>query len=442
MGVGVIRSRMKKFISVAVFGAFLLCCMATDANAQSRREKKRRKKQATERRERTVRPPVETTRKPAPRPQVKREFEYPKSELKEKYRIDLLGTFYLPELVQDGKVVTKGKLPDKVMPSLKFYEGMTIAADTLQKLGYKFDIFVYDVTDELESAATLTNTDAFKGSDLIIGFLSSNDFPLVANYAKKNEINFVSALSPSNQGVTDNPYFTLLQPTLETHCAAIEENLFRKNGNVTPLMFYRTNVPVDVTAMNNFVNGGALEYTKLLCDEIPAKENVQPLLVKGRKNVILMPIMSDRYAESIIRKLFEWFPDYDFEVWGMPSWDNMASLKKPDAFPNTVIYFTSPFYFDPSTAPGQALVRAYKKKYNGQPDNMVYRGYETMFWYAYLLKKHGNIFNNQLWDNAGAPFTRYEVKPVKGPDEKVKYMENKHLFLYRYHSGSYMVERQ
>ncbi len=435
---------MKKTISVVLLGAFLLACFANDADAQSRRERKRRKKAELERRERTIRPPQEkdVTRKPTPKPQPpKKDFQYPQSEIKDKYRIDLLATFYLPELVQDGKVVTRGKLPDKVIPSLKFYEGMAIAADTLQKLGYKFDIFVYDVTDELESAATLVNTDAFKGSDLIIGFLSSNDFPLVANYARKNQINFVSALSPSDQGISENPYFTMLQPTLETHCDAIEENMVRKNGNVTPLLFYRTNVPVDNTAMGNFTNG-VLEYTKVACDVLPAREQIEPLLVKGRKNVILMAIMSDQYAETIIRKLYEWFPDYDFEVWGMPSWDNMPALKKPDAFPNTVIYFTSPFYFDASTAPGQALSRAYKKKYGSQPDNMVFRGYETMFWYAYLLKKHGNIFNNQLWDNGGAPFTRYEIKPVKGPDDKLKYQENRHLYLYRYHSGSYMVEHQ
>lgn len=423
----------------------MFACFASDADAQSRREKRRQKKLLEQRQERAEQQQRDLTRKPTtiskPQP-PKKDFNYPESVVKSRYRIDLLASFYLPELVQDGKVMAKGKLPDKVIPSLKFYEGLVIAADTLKKLGYEFDIFVYDVTDELESTATLVNTDAFKGSDLIIGNIASSDFALVANYARKNNVNFVSALSPSNQGVEHNPYFIMMQPTLETHCATVEESIVRKNGNVTPLLFYRTNVQVDNTALGAFINNGVLEYNKIPSDEMPTKEQIQPFLVKDRKNVVLMPIISDKYADGIIRKLYEWFPEYDFEVWGMPSWDNMPSLKRPDAFPNVVIYFTSPFYFDPTTASGQALVNAYKRKYGGQPDNMVYRGYETMFWYAYLVKKYGTIFNHQLWDNGGAPFTRYEVKPVKGADEKLQYYENKNLYLYRYHSGSYMVEHQ
>jgi hypothetical protein len=436
---------MKRIARILLLGVISLSCIVSEADAQSRREKRRQKKLREERLERAEQKQRDLTRKPAPAPKPqppKKDFDYPASEIKNRYRIDLLATFYLPELVQDGKVTTKGRLPDKVLPSLKFYEGLVIAADTLKKLGYEFDIFVYDVTDELESTATLVNTDAFKGSDLIIGNIASSDFALVANYARKNHINFVSALSPSNQGVEHNPYFVMLQPTLETHCETVEESIVKKNGNVTPLLFYRTNVQVDNTASGNFINNGVLEYHKISCDEMPAKEQVQPFLVKERKNVVLMPIISDKYAEGIIRKLYEWFPDYDFEVWGMPSWDNMPGLKRPEAFPNVVIYFTTPFYFDPTTASGQALVQAYKRKYGTQPDNMVYRGYETMFWYAYLLKKYGTIFNHQLWDNGGAPFTRYEVKPVKGTDEKLQYYENKNLYLFRYHSGSYMIEQQ
>ena len=210
---------MKRTARAILFGVLLISCFAGDADAQSRREKRRIKKQQEERRERATQQQRDLTRKPAPAPKPqppKKDFNYPASDVKSRYRIDLLATFYLPELVQDGKVA-KGKLPDKVVPSLKFYEGMVIASDTLKKLGYELDVFVYDVTDELESTATLVNTDAFKGSDLIIGNISSSDFALVANYARKNNVNFVSALSPSNQGVEHNPYFIMLQPTLETH---------------------------------------------------------------------------------------------------------------------------------------------------------------------------------------------------------------------------------
>ncbi len=438
-------------VLIVVALGLLLCCYGNDADAQSRRERKREEKRREAIRNYYKNNPQlqnkqgtkatdKTTAKPKPAA-PKKEFDFPKTEMKDRYRIDVLAPLYLAELVQDGKTVNKGRLPDKVQNTLKFYEGMLIAADTLKKLGYKLDVFVYDVADELESPLTLVNTDAFAGSDLILGLLSSNDFPTVANYSRKHHVNFVSALSPSNQGISDNPYFTLLQPTLETHCNAVEEFLHRKHGNINPVMLYRSRVTVDSIAYAYFTSGNTFEYKPVLCDTIPSREQLMPLLHKDSKNVFVMPILSDKYAESILSNLYKWFPDYDFEVWGMPSWDNMASLKKADAYPNIVVYFTSPFYFDHTTASGRIVADAYKAKYGTRADNMVFRGYETMMWYAYLLKKYGNIFNTQLWDNGGAPFTRFNIKLVKDKDGQLMYNENKHLYLYRYHSSSYMVEQ-
>lgn len=432
-------------VLVILVGVMLLACYSTDADAQSRRQRKREEKRREEQRlyrkeqQRANQPLQKTTAKPkvqAP----KKDFDFPKSEMKDRYRIDVLAPLYLTELVQDGKV-RSGRLPDKVLNPLKFYEGMLIAADTLKKLGYKLDLYVYDVSDELESPATLANTDAFAGSDMILGLLSSSDFPLVATYARNHHINFVSALSPSSQGITDNPYFTLLQPTLETHCTAIEENIYKKYGNISPVMMYRTKVQVDSNAYGYFTSNNAIEYRTMSCDVMPTQEQILPMLNKVGKNVIVLPILSDKYAETILTNLYKWFPEYDFEVWGMPSWDNMASLRKSDAYPNVVVYFTSPFYFDATTASGMAVANAYKRKFGGKVDNMVFRGYETMFWYAYLLKKYGNIYNVQLWDNGGAPFTRFDIKLVKNKDGQLMYSENKHVYLYRYHSSSYMVEQ-
>jgi archaellin len=95
-----------------------------------------------------------------------------------------------------------------------------------------------------------------------------------------------------------------------------------------------------------------------------------------------------------------------------------------------------------STGIGQAVANGYKKDVGGsKPSDMVYRGYETMYWYTYLLHKYGTIFNEKFSDNAAAPFTRFEVVLKKDKDEKLLYQENKHIVLYRYQSSSYIVEQ-
>ncbi|MCB0700510.1 MAG: ABC transporter substrate-binding protein [Chitinophagales bacterium] len=376
------------------------------------------------------------------KPIVRNTGRFPETTYKDRYSIDVLAPLYLDELIVDGKMVHKTSIPQKVMPAILFYEGITLAADTLKKLGYRLDIHLYDVANELESPLTLINTDQLANSDLMIGILSSKDFQPVAKYAKRKNINFISALSPSDDGILDNPYFTMLQPTLQTHCQALKEHMSRKYKNIPRVMLYRTNVEVDNMAFEYFSEDKYSTYIKYNCNNIPNQEDLQPLFDNNSVNIILMPIISDDYSSQLLTKLYEWFPNMQFEVWGMPSWNDMAALKKATTFPNVAVYYTSPYYFDASTASGQELAKKYKARYgSANPDKLVYRGYETMMWYAYLLKKYGSVFNEHTKDTGMAPFTRYDIRLVQDRDDNILYNENHHLYLYRFQSGSYIVSQ-
>lgn len=450
---------MKSTVWVTLVVMLLGMVVSNDADAQSRREKRRmekrrrqqelfrqeqeRKEELRKQWERKYSTPVEfddTSNNVKTTPN-KKGFQYPETVRKDKYRIDILAPFYLTELVQEGKPVDKYKLPSKVLGALSFYEGICLAADTLKNMGYKLDIYVYDVSDEYENPTMLVKNDALKESDLIIGMLSSHDFPPIANHVMKHNVNFISALSPSNYQITKNPYFTMLQPTLETHCDHIVERVLEKNGNITPLLLYRTSAAADSAAYDRLTNNHTISYDKILCEVMPAREQIEPYLNLEKKNVIILPIFNTQYVEDILLNLKEWFPAHNFEVWGMPTCRSMKALRKADAFPNTAVYFTNPFYFNSNTASGAALVNAYKQKYGSRVNDMVFRGYETLIWYAYLLKKYGNVFNENIWDNGGAPFTRYKISAIKDEADKILHYENKHLYLYRYQGGSYLVEQ-
>ena len=94
-----------------------------------------------------------------------------------------------------------------------------------------------------------------------------------------------------------------------------------------------------------------------------------------------------------------------------------------------------------STGPGQALANMYKQDIGGTPGEMVFRGYETTYWFSYLLSKYGTVFNTKFKDDAAAPFTRFDIRQQKNDDGKIMYLENEHIYLYRYQSSSYMVEQ-
>lgn len=369
------------------------------------------------------------------------DIEYAPSQRKTHYRIDILAPLYLDELVKNGYAVKD--IPEKAVPGLNFYKGVQIAADSLKKANFDIDIYVHDVASLLESTDMLVRKNMLDSSDLIIGAVPSKDVPTLAGYAKSKQVNFISALSPADGGIRDNQYFTLLQPSLKSHCEWITDDVEKKYTGKKMLLMYRSFPPAELNAYNYLTNDTANRrlFNPLLCNTLPKKENIAVMIDTSKINTVVISILDNTYADSLLRILKRDFPNVRFEVYGMPSWASMASIGKPGNYPNLSINVTVPFNFDPANPSLQYIDKMFKKDYGGKPQEMVYRGYETMFWYANMLMRHGTIFNKQYNDNEIAPFTRFEVAPQWDNAGNVLYMENKHIFVHKYESAGFNAHK-
>src|SRR6185437_4697761 len=206
------------------------------------------------------------------------------------------------------------------------------------------------------------------------------------------------------------------------------------------VLYYRTSASLDDLVYHYLNNEDSTRpYKKVLSNNAPGKEQLTKLFDSTRTNTIVMGVMDIGYAEALLKQLYDLFPNYHFDIYGMPSWKTMSSLRKPDAYPNITVYITAPFYFDLSMPAAQELERNYKKEFGGNPSELVYRAYETMIWYSYLLRRYGTIFDNKFNDNREAPFTKFEIKPKWDKENDILYNENRHICLFKYQSSSYMV---
>jgi len=379
-------------------------------------------------------PPKTVTKK-------RQEIAYPQTIKKERYRIDILAQLYLNELVIDDKPAFKNKLPDKASAGVEFYEGALLAVDSLQAMGYNMDVFVHDVTAQTEFPSALINNKQLDTTNLIIGAINARDITEVATFANKHHVNLISALSPSDGGVNDDPYFTLLQPNLQKHCEFIKASILKKYPNSNVALFYRTNASADDNAYKYLTGSDTVHnFRTVLCNTLPDKAVLNILFDSTITNVVIVSIVDIGYAEKILALLNKDLPGYKFEVYGMPSWKSMSSIHKPDLYTNIGINISAPFYFNQNTPVGKYVERSFKARFNGRTSEMVYRGYETMFWYATLLHKYGTIFNEHVNEKVYAPFTNFKVMPQWDKNLDFLYSENEHLYLYRYQGGSYMID--
>lgn len=368
-----------------------------------------------------------------------RVLEYPASKIKNRYRIDILLPLYLSELVQNGKNVTSGKLSEKAAVSIGFYEGIKLAADSLNALGYQLDIFVHDVTEPGLRPDEIVKSETLNGSDLIIGALQSNQLLPIAEYAKAHEINFISSISPSDAEINDNLFFTMLQPTLRKHVELLKTAANKRYPNRSMLLLYRRSNMTDSLAAENILINDEKNIKAISIEKPLLKNRLERSLDSLDINVLFLPIVDVATAESTLNDISTWFPNYQFEIYGLPSWRFMPQLKKADVWNNLRINFTSPFYFDLSTPRARSLANGFRAQFSGKLTEMVFRGYDVLFWYGYLLHSYGTVYNTKQSDNSLAPFTKFDVKLQWNQQKELLYNENNFLYFYRYQSGSFVV---
>lgn len=378
--------------------------------------------------------------KPVLKPVKKREYSYPLTTIKDRYRIDVFVPLYLNELVDDEKPVYKGRLPEKAQQGTDFCSGLRLAADSLNKTGHQLDVYIHDVTDSFETPSVLIKSGVLNETDLVVGVLQAQQIGELATWAKSRNINFVSAMSGADGGITENPFFTTLQPTLRAHCEWIMDRVSKKQFPAKPLVLYRSAPIADVSAFTS-LNVTENNSNRLLCNSIPTRQAIAKYIDSSKTNIIIVPILDIAYSEKLLQALNNYFPGFRFEIYGMPSWRSMGLLKRVGILANSTINVPYPYYFDPYSNAAQPVNNACKREMGiSRPSDMVYRGYETMFYYGYLLSRYGTIFNDKVNDKAAYSLTTFDIGLSWDKEDKLLYEENRHLYLYKYSDGNMQVQ--
>jgi hypothetical protein len=373
----------------------------------------------------------------------KQEVYYAPSKFKKRYCVSVIVPLFLDELVRGESVTFKEKVPDKAVPGLAFYQGVKMAADSLQAGGAMMDINIFDAGSFSESPDMLIEKRRLDSTDLIIGAVEQHDIPSLASYAKKKKINFVSALTNYDGWVKDNQYFTMLQPSVKSHCEFIIDDLSAKYAGQNVTLLYRTASLADDNAALYILNDlySDVTFRKLLCNSLPDKEMLAGVFDTTRPNILAVSILDPFFADSILQALASNFPNTHFEVYGMPGWNEIPNLKRAGTYGNLTVNVPYPFNFDnKDSALISYIERKYEKEFGGKPSEMVWRGYETMFWYGYLLQEYGTIFNSDYKDISGAPFTKFRIKPRWDRNGSLLYLENKNIYMSVYQGGVYRTK--
>ena len=315
-------------------------------------------------------------------------------------------------------------LPKTMLPGLDFYNGVIMALDSIKKIYSALDVRIVDAKQKNNPLTTLLTDSSLQNPALIISAITNKtDTKSLADFALTQQTPMISAIFPNDAGVTKNPFFTILNPTLKTQCEAIY-NYIQTNFSKNTILYIKKKGTTE-DYIQNIIQGGNNKTTQSFVNideqDSIAFDDIAPYLDSTKQNILLCGSLKESFGYSIVKMLND-HPAYKTTIMGMPTWDGEKSLNVP----NVEIIYASPYYFNGNEKLLKQLTAAYKKKYLGRPSDQFFKGYETMLY-----------FTTSLLSKTSPAFNMFKITPVNNADNKsqVDYQENKNLYFFRKQNG-------
>jgi LysM repeat protein len=307
---------------------------------------------------------------------------------------------------------------------LPYYEGFRMALDSMNKLGFKMKLFVYDVDKDTAKTRQLLKKPELKGMDLIFGLLYHPNFVLVASFAKKNKINLINPISERSEFIAGNPYVFKVQPTRHyqfEQLSAYMANSFR-DGQVL------------IVRNGKYGDHDAPERLKKACMEhnlasqlVEGQEAATGRLLKDKSNYIVAFSDDQSYALDLMRGMYKLRNEYSITLVGLPNWSKMEGLENEYLVALNTHLISSSF-IDYSNPMVKQFVSQYQVRYKTDPELLAFQGFDQAFYFLSALNAFGTNIGRCIGEfKLNSLQTQFNFIHAKDGG-----FENRHWMIYKY----------
>lgn len=327
--------------------------------------------------------------------------------------------------------------PRYLTPGLDFYMGARMALDSLQKRGASLEVFFYDSRGKALLSQQLAKAE-MENVDLMIAHSNATETRTLADLALQKKVPFISATFPNDAGVLSNPYYVVLNSTLQTHVEGIYRFLQRYYSTYKIIVFRKPGGQEDQIKnyLSEFSRATTASQLNLRFVDINNESSLNAIshhLDSTQKTICIAGSLDENFATRLTQKLASLNETYPVTVIGMPTWDNFNFSKVSDL----EIIYTSPFFYTRNNALQNALASDFTNRVNNRPTDMFFRGYETTLRFALLLLDTKQDVASNLTRKGNTVLTPFDIQPVfkDRSDMNLDYFENKHLFFIKVLGG-------
>ncbi|TWI78420.1 ABC-type branched-subunit amino acid transport system substrate-binding protein [Lacibacter cauensis] len=350
-----------------------------------------------------------------------------------KYRVGIFASLYLDSTFTGSTYKFTNQMPKHILPGLDFVQGALMAVDSVNS-NQPLEVMVYDLRSADQSLDKLRSRNTFDSLDLMIGSVSGAEYRTLADLALLKNIPFVSATFPNDGGVTNNPFTIIVNSTLPAHCEAIYNFIMRSNPTANLVYVRRKGTQEDRLASyfakyNKGSNGSTLlKWKTLNLNDNFTQTDLIPHLDSLKTNVLICGSLDEAFGLNLVNVAQKIYKTYPMELVGMPTWDGMKDLTKPE-YKDLSLFYTATF-FNTGTVAATNFTKGFTDLTNGRPSDVAYRGYELTRFFIQLLLRYNTQLMQHLNERTYRSFTEFDFRPVlNSTSGKPDYFENKRIYI-------------
>lgn len=316
--------------------------------------------------------------------------------------------------------------------SLDWYEGVSLALDSLKKAGLNIYLHIFDSKYSPNALEQLVHHPSFSSMDYLIGGIHKTDIFKLSTFAKEQQIPFISPLSPDTLSPKFNEYFMMLSSSIKSHCHTMTQYIVQKHqySNVLILQnetlnaqekefarYFSQQLKKDNKRMLNIIKIN--ELSKSFPDTL---ELIEKLLIT-EKNIVFIPSLDESYVYLVVGVLKKLIPEYDITVMGLPVWLRFESIRI-DLFEDLNLHLTNSYHFT-NNKRTQYFRNLYRKKFMAEPSKFAYLGYDAFQYIGKLLLHYGRSYQHGIGEvSQKGMCTSIKVSPILSPEKQVIRYEN------------------
>ena len=308
-----------------------------------------------------------------------------------------------PFCVKDNDSVTSSnsslgkedRIYGKSLPYLEFYEGALLAIDSLKRLGYSLQLFVYDSQRDSMGISGIIKEMASKGIDVIIGSNDQDGFEQLASFAKRNAIPIVSPLSTNLGLASNNPQVFMANTPLKCRLQAeaqyalsLKKNhyVFIHNGHLNEIeniekikSFLLPSFGGDTAKMSKQVK--VVKFSTYSMSKVESA-------MSAEENIVIIPSEDQAFVNDVLTKLNNYKRRYAMELHGMAMWESFKNLELDYLYDLHFKCATSTYrdYTDPRV---KQFVSSYRNIYKNEPSKIAFLGFDVLIYFGTLSAKYG-----------------------------------------------------